>query len=133
MRTLTFALLVAVLASAACTSGGLFNGAAEQTAPAEVISGFAVAPNPASGQATVNYALHRDVSRVRLKIYNAAGDFVRGYDDLPARATAGVVVARTWDLADFEGRAVPSGAYLAKLVVEAGETSWKLTQTVVVP
>ena len=133
MLRASVALLALLLTAAACTNGGAFNHAAESSAPPEVISGFSIAPNPASTQALVNYALHRDVSAVRLKIYDAAGDFVRGYDDLPARATAGVVVARTWDLADFEGRPVRAGVYLAKLVVEAGESNWKLTQTVVVP
>lgn len=133
MTRIAPALLLLLFVAAACTHGGAFQAGTGESAPPEVISNFAVAPNPAAGKATVTYALHRDVSRVQLKFYSAAGDFVRGYDDLPARATAGAVDAAVWDLADFEGRPVPAGAYLARLVIQSGETVWRLTRTVAVP
>lgn len=129
---LPLTLLGLLLVAAACSNGGSL-AADGQTAPPEVISDFSIAPNPAGTKAGVFYALHRDVSAVRLAIYDAAGDFVRRYDDLPARATAGVVEAGAWDLKDFEGRTAHAGSYVARLSVEAGESSWKLTRTVVVP
>lgn len=132
MRNALLFLFCAALLTLACASGGVLNRADESTVPAELLTGFAIAPSPTASVAQVNYALHRDVSAVALKIYDAGGNFVAGIDGLPARETPGVVTAWVWDLVDFENHAVGNGAYVAKLVVTEGEATYKVARSFVI-
>ncbi len=72
---------------------------------------FAVYPNPAKGQAQIEYSL-RAPGQVDLSVYDLTGRLVKKVVD--ASQVAGVYKA-TWDGRDLGGRAVSSGVYFLKL------------------
>ncbi|PLX18314.1 MAG: hypothetical protein C0601_04670 [Candidatus Muiribacterium halophilum] len=84
-------------------------------APASLITGMAVYPNPASSFAEIRFTAPAG-SRVSLKIYDVSGRLI-----YRARTTAaGVNQSMIWDLADKRGRYVANGVYFYKVKVESG-------------
>jgi hypothetical protein len=79
-------------------------------------------PNPASGRARFECRLPA-ASRIRLTLYDVAGHVVTTLID--GWEPAGVREA-TWNGRDASGKAVPSGVYLAQLVVGAERRSQKV-------
>jgi len=118
--------------SLACSSGGLFNRVQEDNVPVEILKNFSMTKVAATELMLINYELKTDVSSISLKIYNPKGDFIQTLENLPNKKTAGLITAFTWNLLDFEGKKVPTGIYLAKLLVNTGETEFKSTKNVVV-
>jgi len=72
---------------------------------------FAVYPNPAKGQAQIEYSL-KAPGQVDLSVYDLTGRLVKKV--VNASQPAGVYKA-TWDGRDLDGRAVSSGVYFLKL------------------
>lgn len=72
---------------------------------------LAAAPNPFHGQLAVRYELP-SLGRVRIAAYNVAGQLVRELLDAVLPAGKHEI---SWDGRDDEGRALPSGAYLASI------------------
>jgi flagellar hook assembly protein FlgD len=131
-RILIPALFLVFCFSLACSSGGVFNNTMEQNVPTAIMSSYTLSPNPAGNVVSIQYQLHQDVSAVRLRIYDMNGNFVRVLENLPTTQSVGVITAWNWDLLDFEGKRVKSGAYLSKLEVISGETTYRLSRTLAV-
>jgi hypothetical protein len=72
-------------------------------------------PNPASGAMRIAYTLPKE-TRVRLNVYNVAGQLVRSVKDGVEKPGA---YQASWDGKDQNGRRVSSGVYLYRM--EAGE------------
>jgi DNA-binding beta-propeller fold protein YncE len=81
-------------------------------------------PNPASGEAVIEYGLAKE-SPVNLVVYNVAGQVVREYE--PGKQEAGFYTYQ-WDGRSNRGHRVGAGVYFYRL--EAG--SWVKTRKMVV-
>lgn len=81
-------------------------------------------PNPFGSATIIRFELFSPV-QARLRIYDLDGRLIRTLLDtlLPAG-----VHCLDWDGLDEDGRPVPSGAYLARLVAGASEATWKLVR-----
>ncbi len=79
-------------------------------------------PNPFNPSTTISFSLPRDMS-VSLEVYSLLGRRVSRL--LQGRREAGTHQV-VWDGADEQGRAVPSGIYLARMVTEDGVEVGKL-------
>lgn len=82
-------------------------------------------PNPASGRATLRYALARS-SAVRLAVYDASGRLVR---DLANGRHEPGQHETTWDLRDRDGRLVGAGLYFVRLEAEGRSCGRRLVVT----
>jgi hypothetical protein len=86
-------------------------GAVDVSVPAGATVALAApAPNPARGTTRLAWTLPA-ASPLRLRVFDTAGRFVRGWSG-EAPAGAGAV---TWDLRDAGGRIVPAGTYHLRL------------------
>ena len=81
-------------------------------------------PNPFNPRTTIAYALPRDASRVRLRVYDLAGHQVRTLWDGPESAGERSVV---WDGRDDANRPVASGVYLYELITPEKRLTRKMT------
>ncbi len=84
---------------------------------------LAVAPNPFNPRTTVTFALDAP-GPARVDVHDLAG---RRVATLADRAFAAGTHVLTWDGADDDGRALPSGVYVARLRTAVGERSRKMT------
>ena len=81
-------------------------------------------PNPVNGSSTIRFELEQP-SRVRLRIFDAAGRLVRTI--LDEQVTAGSHT-RVWDGRDEQGRDAASGIYFYELDADGRRQSSKLVQ-----
>ncbi|MBI1798764.1 MAG: T9SS type A sorting domain-containing protein [Candidatus Eisenbacteria bacterium] len=81
-------------------------------------------PNPARGDATLAFTLAR-ASRVRLEVFDLAGQRVRVIEDRAFEAGAHVAA---WDGRDGDGRPRPAGLYFVRLDTGAGSRTVRLTR-----
>ena len=77
---------------------------------------FEPAPNPARGEASLQYRLSAG-ARVGLAVFDAAGRQVR---DLGTREESRGMHRMTWDGRTDSGRSAPTGAYFLRLTIGAG-------------
>ncbi len=77
-----------------------------------------VSPNPFREKLRIAYSLGRNAKNINLKIYDAAGRFVKDF----SRATPDALrpTQITWDGTDDAGEKVPSGIYFAELKASNG-------------
>jgi|GEM_PF-3843626 len=86
-----------------------------RVAPANLITGVSVYPNPASSFAELRFTAPAG-ARTSLKIYDVSGRLI-----YRARTMAvGVNQSMIWDLVDNRGRYVANGVYFYKIKVESG-------------
>ncbi|MEO0068955.1 MAG: CapA family protein [candidate division WOR-3 bacterium] len=84
--------------------------------PDFAFSELLIQPVPAHRDALIRYYLPKP-GRVRLNIYNSAGQLVRRLIEKNEKAGSGFV---KWDLRDDKGRAVPAGTYFCRLQAANG-------------
>lgn len=104
------------------TGTGVAGGPAERPLPVRTEL-FYGRPNPLRDRTLISYQLDAP-SRVRLRVYNAAGQLVRVLED--GQRGAGHHSA-AWDGRDQAGRQVSAGVYLCKLDAGAATRVGKLT------
>jgi hypothetical protein len=81
-------------------------------------------PNPANGSTRIGFVLTQD-SRVRLRLFDAAGRLVRTIQDGPMPAGAH---QRMWDGKDDQRASVASGIYFYELDVDGQRQTRKIVQ-----
>ena len=81
-------------------------------------------PNPANGSTRIQFELGKD-SRVRLRVFDAAGRLVRSIEDGFVPAGAHV---RAWDGRDERGEIAASGIYFYELDVDGRREARKVVQ-----
>jgi hypothetical protein len=79
------------------------------------VSGLAAWPNPFNPRTSIRFRVAR-AAVCRVEVYDLAGRRV-WYSGAVA-AIAGTPVQVVWDGRDQSGRALPSGAFLARIVVD---------------
>jgi hypothetical protein len=79
-------------------------------------------PNPSTGEVTVSYCLP-EAGRVRLSVYNTAGQAVRTIVD---RDVSGGILTTTWDGCNNAGEMVPVGLYFVTLESEHAQDRAKI-------
>lgn len=81
-------------------------------------------PNPATGSRMYfNYRFNQTAERVRLKVYDVAGQLVADFDTFDFASTKDGKI--TWDLRNNNGKRVANGVYFYKLDITRGGQTFK--------
>jgi hypothetical protein len=95
------------------------------TAPgAFALDEFMPYPNPATGNSMhFNYRFNQNAERVRLKIYDVAGQLVADFDTFDFASTTNGRIR--WDLRNNNGKRVANGVYFYQLQITRGGQTFK--------